>query len=111
MYQMTIFDIQQNELEQYSEEQMAQIIGEALGLHFKYNPMLEVYETKVQGHTIDVHYSRYDTLDDNQGKLFIGIGIQKNSGDFEGWGCPMDSFEEAITGLRNGMKRRGLKVL
>lgn len=108
MYQMTIFDIQRNELEQTSEETMAQIIGEELGLHFRYNNYLKVYETNVQGYTISVHYSRYSTLDDRQGKRFIAVSIMNRLG---GTSSPTDSFIEAIGFLRAGMKNRNLRVL
>ena len=42
---------------------------------------------------------------ENDGDLFIGVGIEDNHG---GFGCPCDSIEEAIERLKAGMKNRDL---
>ena len=72
MYQMTIFDLKPSELESIPIEQAVESIGQALGLSFKYNDYLQVYEAKIKQYTIDVHYSRYTTKNEWEGKRFIG---------------------------------------
>lgn len=105
MRQMTIFDYLPSELETTPRETIVEMISNALGLKFKYNERFEDYSTKLNGFTISFEFLRYDTIGENDGDLFIGVGIEDNHG---GFGCPCDSIEEAIERLKAGMKNRDL---
>lgn len=105
MYQMTIFDLEPSELETTPKEEIASRIGAALGLNFKWNERFQEYSTKLRGFTISFDFLRYDTIDERNGDLFIGVGIEDGHG---GFGSPCDSIEEAIERLKAGMKNRDL---
>lgn len=89
--------------EEISEEEMVSIISEATGLTFekKYLEFMNknIYETKLNKATIDVSYSRY-SIDDK--RMFISVNYNENLG---GFGCPCDTFQDAIKRVNEGIKR------
>lgn len=105
MRQLTIFDFMESELENFPLETVVDMIGNALGLEFKWNDFLKQYEAKIKQYIVDVNYLRYETLDERDGKRFISVGI----GEYHG-GCsaPTDSIDEAIDFLKAAMKNRDL---
>jgi hypothetical protein len=103
--QMTIFDFlppPEDDLETLDEEVMVARIAERTGLIFKKQPSdrwLEhpTYEAKYKKATIEVQYSRYDTLDDNNNKRFIGVGYSFAKG---GGGSPCDTLTKAVDRIK-----------
>jgi hypothetical protein len=89
--------------EEISETEMVSIISEATGLTFekKYLEFMNknIYETKLNKATIDISYSRY-SVDDK--RMFISVNYNENLG---GFGCPCDTFQDAIKRVNEGIKR------
>ena len=84
--QMSLFD----SLETIPEEEMVSRIGDALGIKFEYRDSLWGWVYKKKGHTLSVHYSRYNFGDHER---FIACSDDEKMGGHSG---PMDSIEEAI---------------
>lgn len=102
--QMTIFDFlppPEDDLETLDEEVMVARIAERTGLIFKKNTGTKLdhnlYEAKYKKAIIDVTYSRYDTIDELNGKRFIGVGYSFSKG---GGGSPCDSLTKAVDRIK-----------
>lgn len=102
--QMTIFDFlppPEDDLETLDEEVMVARIAERTGLIFKKNTGTKLdhnlYEAKYKKAIIDVTYSRYDTIDELNGKRFIGVGYSFSKG---GGGSPCDSLAKAVDRIK-----------
>lgn len=104
--QMTIWDFLPPEnLEDISEEEMVQRVGEAVGVVFTWNDFLKEYQAKIKGYTLSVEYDRYIVDDETgKGRRFIGVGFMKKN---EGAAGPCDSIDEAIKWFKK--RKEGLK--
>ena len=92
--QMTIWDLIPRSLEEISEEEMVQRVGDALGVKFVWDKFFEDYRAKVGKSTLMIHYSHYNGVYNNA--LFISCGIDSGPPHSTGAGAPRDSIEEAI---------------
>lgn len=97
---MTIFDFIQKptkypDFRRMSQEDVVQLIGSELGIVFVWDKHLEewICKQKKPKRSIEIDFSTYMTCDENDGKQFIGIGMNYQNG---GWGSPCDSIDEAI---------------
>ena len=103
---MTIYDFlapEYPDINDVSEAEAVQIIGEAIGVKFQYNELFEEWQAKVKQLTLVVHYSNY-VLDDNKDR-FLSLGVSNKRG--EGGGAPRDSIEQAINWFKGRMARGG----
>lgn len=98
MEQMTLFEC----LETLPEPDMVKQIGDALGIKFEYRDNLWGWVYKVKKVTCSVHYSRYNF---EPYERFIATSVDGPTGGSSG---PMDSLEDAIRFMRNGMKQWGI---
>ena len=93
---------QENPLELMTEEEVANQIGEALGLSFKWNAHLEQYEAKIPGGIkATVSFERWNTGDEKDGHRMIGCGVDMTTG---GCGCGEDTIDDAVRFLRRGIE-------
>lgn len=94
--------LEENPLEMMSLEEVAQIIGEALGLSFRWNDNLEHYEAKIPGGIkANISFERWNTGDEKDGRRMIGCGVDMALG---GSGCGEDTIEDAIRFLKRGIE-------
>lgn len=94
--QMTIWDLMpQESLENIPENEMAERIGNAIGVKFVKNDFYGDYRCKVGKFTLSVEYERYfpEYGSEEPGALFIGCDFMSKTG---GSSSPKDSIEEAI---------------
>ena len=94
--QMTIWDLMpQESLENIPENEMAERIGNAIGVKFVKNDFYGDYRCKVGKFTLSVEYDHYfpEYGSEEPGALFIGCGCNFNLG---GTGAPCDSIAESI---------------
>lgn len=90
--QMTLTDWCGNEaLEGISEEQMVKIIGDAVGMDFKYHDELWGWEYKKGKVYCSLQYDNYDMTDSH--RQFIGVDIRTKQTNLS---APCDSIDEAI---------------
>lgn len=97
--QMTIWDLIPRSLEEISEEEMVQRIGDALGVSFQRNDFFEDYRATFSQITLTLKYQHYA----DGGTLFIGCGYE-NKKDHSGAGAPRDSIEDAIEWFRRRIR-------
>lgn len=98
--QMTIWDFMQEEsLESLPEEEMVKQIGAAIGVKFVRNDFFGDWRANVGQSVLMLEYQRYDTLDEDNGKRFIGCGIDDKKNHCSA-GAPKDSIKEAIEWFR-----------
>lgn len=94
--------LEENPLEMMSLEEVAQIIGEALGLSFRWNDNLEHYEAKIPGGIkASISFERWETGDEKDGHRMIGCGVDMKLG---GCGCGEDTIEDAIRFLKRSIE-------
>ena len=102
--QMTIFDFLpgDGDLDTMSIEQAAEEIGNALSCIFVYNSFHGWYEAKVKGLMLAIEFDNYDTMDELNGRRFLGVewSIKKGSA---GGGKPCDTIQEAIDYFKRRM--------
>lgn len=107
--QMSIFDFLEPELTDFlkmTEAEIAEYIGDQLGLKFVYNNHLERYECNVKkNYKLDLEVLTYWTSDYRNGKKFISAGHQLTTGSYRGGGKPCDSLDEAVKYLREQLTR------
>lgn len=107
--QMSIWDFLGDEKTQegffdLTDKEIAEVIGERLGVCFVYNNYLEHWEYKIKKKSrIDLSKSKYSLAGEKNGQPFISAGWDYKS--TEGGGCPCDSIDEAVNYLRNGIER------
>lgn len=109
--QMDIFDlmapedIKAKDFRTMTIEEIADYLGDLLGLKFTYNETFGEYVAKVGKRTLDVHLSTYSLglNDEKSGKPFISCGWSETGA---GEGSPCDSLEEAYNFLR---RAKGVK--
>lgn len=106
MRQVSIFEIINpifdKTIEQMTIGEVAEAIGNALGLNFlpdtRWSSEFNNYIAEPKKNTIvEVGISRYKTLDNRNGKAFISVGYFDN---YSGFGAPCDSINEAISHLK-----------
>ena len=95
-------------IEAMTLEDIAEKVGNALGIRFtkrpqasKYSECTEAYEAKVKGYKLEICKDTYQTMDDMDGKAFIGVEYDIKGG---GGGAPCDSVNEAIRYFRKLLK-------
>lgn len=109
MKQLTIFDVLPDEEERdfttMTPREIADAIGEALGVSFEPDNRLEDHfkAQPQKGIELQCGISHY-TITERYGQPFISISYQKCYGNWEGFGCGCDSLSEAINRLK-GYKR------
>ena len=77
-----------------TEAEAAAIVGQALGLTFRYNDFFKQWETEKGPLRLHISYSHY-TCRDLEGILFIGVGWSNHRRN-EGGSAPRDSIQDAI---------------
>lgn len=89
-----------DDIEAMELEDIAEKVGNALGIRFtkrpqtsKYYECTEAYEAKVKGYKLEICKDTYQTMDDLDGKAFIGVEYDIKGG---GGGAPCDSVNDAI---------------
>ena len=103
MIQLTFFDITEAEPDftQMDLKQIASYISEKTGLNFipdtrfhgEFNEYI-AYRTDTLFFTIGL--SRYNTLDERNGKPHIAAGYENRHNGFSGCSAPCDSLSEAV---------------
>lgn len=109
---MSIFDLIEDNIEQMTLAEVAEKVGNALGITFtkkpptssKYAEFGETYEAKANGYTLDISIDTYQTMDDRNGSAFIGAGYRGKHGS--GGGAPCDTVHEAILYFEKIIERR-----
>lgn len=92
--QMSLFDLMfQESLETIPEEVMAERIGTAIGVKFVKDKFFGDYRAKVGRSVLSVEYQRYNTLDEKNGRRFIGCDVQDGNC---GACSPCDSVQESV---------------
>ena len=86
------------DLNEITEEDMANIVGRALGLTFTRNEFGD-YSAKIKNLTLSVSFSNY-MIDDHS--RFIAVHWQKKT--TSGGGGPCDSVREAVSWFRQKIK-------
>ena len=97
------------DIEQMTLEYIAEKVGDTLGITFtktlpassKYAEFGEIYAAKVKGYRLEISKDTYQTMDDLDGKAFIGVEYDIKGG---GGGAPCDSVNEAIRYFRKLLK-------
>lgn len=111
--QISIFDIlppeENYDIQSMTTEDMARVVGNAIGYQFKPSGWEDEYEVKIKKLTLSIHKSHYlcDTKDRKEGSPIIGCGWSENTG---GGGSPIDSVEDAIKYFKRvlGLYERGV---
>lgn len=101
--QLTIFDwmpVDYPDIEDVTEAELAQIIGDAIGFKFVYMDYFDEWQAKAKKMRLDLKISQYN-LTNNHNK-FIGCGYSKRT---SGGGAPMDSIADAITWFKMILER------
>ena len=96
--------IESPDINDIPEEQAVRIVGDRLGIRFKYNTFFERYEAKKGKMTMALSYGRFfpEVFD---GRLFLGADYQiTNSGGFTGGSSPCDGIDEATRYLERAMR-------
>ena len=105
MYQLTIFDLlQEPDIDTLTIQEAVERIGERLGLSFTYNSFFEHYEAKKGKLLLTAEYNHYSTMDEKNGKRFIGVGYDCKK-DQAGGGAPCDSLQEAVDWFQRIIER------
>lgn len=95
---LTPNDIKSKDFREMTIEEIADYLGEKLGVKFKYNELFEQYDAKVgKKRILELHLSTYLLNDERDGKPFISAGYREPGA---GGGRPCDSLEEAFSYLR-----------
>lgn len=107
MEQMTIDDLfapnfeNLGDFNEMSESDIAEKLGEAVGLSFHYNETFKEYQTKVNKTFISVHLSHYSE-GTNNGRAFISCGWWIAT---QGASGPFDSMKSAAKFLYKAKRR------
>lgn len=104
--QMSIFDFiecNENSIEDMTSKQLAEIIGQAIGIDFKPSGWKDQYEFKIKKFKMTVRKSHYscDTMINKEGDAFISCGYSYGIG---GAGSPIDTIDGAIKFFRRFIK-------
>lgn len=108
--QISIFDIlppeENYDIQNMTTEDMARVVGNAIGYQFKPSGWEDKYEVKIKKLTLSIHKSYYLCDDRKEGSPFIGCGWSENT---SGGGSPIDSVEDAIKYFKRvlEMSRKG----
>lgn len=78
-----------------SIEEITALLGDRLGLTFKFNGFFNEYQAKVGARVLSVRISHY-TAGVNDGAAFLSCGYHDTKGNMEGCGRPCDSLAEAF---------------
>ena len=100
--QTTIFDFlkpESTDIESMTDEQIAKIIGDAIGVTFKHNGWLNVYSYKTRKYEFQIYQGHYsvDTKTNKKGDAYISCNYSCNT---SGCGSPIDTIENAIDFFR-----------
>ena len=94
---LTPDDIESKDFREMTVEEIADYLGDLLGLKFKYSEIFNEYIAKVKKRTLEIHLSKYNLNDERFGQLFISVGwLEAGSGA----GSPCDSLEQAYAFLK-----------
>ena len=95
---LTPDDIKSKDFREMTIEEIADYLGEKLGVKFTYNETFGEYVAKVGKRTLEVHLSTYSLFNDEKsGKPFISCGWSEAGA---GGGSPCDSLEQAYAFLK-----------
>lgn len=105
--QMTIWEYfdppSDNPLDSIPEAEMVERIGLALGITFRWDAYAERWKANCGGGiTADVHYSRWNTGDERQGRRMISCGLDYKTG---GVGSGIDTIPGAITFIGSTLEK------
>lgn len=104
--QMTIFDFLRPQFPDINDipvSDAAQIVGENLGITFKYDPKFDQWQWKKGKLKLSMEYGRF-ILDDCK-DLFLGTDYEYKGPCHEGGGSPCSGIKEAIDWFRNKMEK------
>lgn len=105
--QMSLFDFMipdipnDIDLNTLPEEEMVQIVGNAVGIQFIYDNEYGRYRAKIKNAVYDIGYSNY-ALEDNHSR-FISCGYNER---LEGAGSPCNTIEEAVKFFKRQKRRK-----
>ena len=103
--QLTIFDwmpVDYPDIEDVTEAELAQIIGDAIGVRFVYKDFFGNWQAKRGKMNLDFEISNYQLADNHN--RFIGCGYSIGT---SGGGAPRDSVEDAIKWFKMILDRDG----
>ena len=98
--QISIFDLLEAEtpnINDITEAEAVRIVGERLGVQFKYNSFFEEWQAQVGKMELSCEYSHFSE-GINDGRLFLGVGwrLRTSSG-----GRPCDGINETVRYFKN----------
>ena len=94
--QMTIFDLmlpEQKPLDAYTEDEMVQVVGNAVGIPFVFKDSLFGWEYSKGKVKYDIRFGNYSV---GKKDRFIHVGWEDRRNGYSGCGCPVDSIDSAI---------------
>lgn len=86
------------------ESEAVQIVGNRLGVQFKYNDIFDRWEGKYGKMTMALAYGRFFP-EIHDGRLFLGADWQITEGGFTGGSIPADGIDEATEYFKNAIER------
>ncbi len=97
------------DIEAMALEDIAEKVGNALGIIFtkqmptssRYAEFGEIYAAKVNGYKLEISKDTYQTMDELDGKAFIGVEYDTKG---RGGGAPCDTVNDAIRYFRKLLK-------
>lgn len=99
--QFTLFDLMPTpDINDVTEEEAVKIVGDRLGIEFKYNAFFKHWEGRVGKLVLSLNYSHF-VLDDNH-NLFLAVDYRHGT---SGGGCPCDGIDEAVDWCRWQIER------
>ena len=97
--QISIFDWmppEQPSFDDVQEPEAVRLIGDALGLTFRYDKRFQEWAAKAGKLKMHIDgFSHYDGVREN--RRFLGVGWERGT---SGGGCPCESIQEAISYFR-----------
>ena len=92
IYDFLVADADYPNINDIEEAEAVRIVGDAIGVCFKYNDYFGEWQAKInKSTTLGIHYSNY-VLDDNKDR-FLACGFSYKQG---GAGAPCDDIRSAV---------------
>ena len=97
--QLSIFDLfpaKFQDINEITEAEAARLVGERIGLAFRYNDRFRQWEARRGKMKLSLEYDHYNKMDSTA--LFLGVGYEFGT---SGGGRPCDTIEQAVRYFEN----------